>query len=73
MAVAGGAGSAGGDRMLDPYAVLSDHHLFDDEADHLLPLLDVQRLGRSVEALEEVIDAVGDLQQRFFVDLLDCQ
>lgn len=41
MGFAGGASPAEGDRMLDADALWSDHHLLDNEAEDLLPLLDV--------------------------------
>jgi len=59
--------------MPDAYRLFPQHYLLDDETKNLLSLLDVQHFGRSVEAFEEVADAVRDLQERFFVDLLDLE
>ena len=59
--------------MLDPDRSRSDQDLLDDESDDASTLLDVHGLGRDLEALQEIVDAVRDLQQRLFVDLLDIQ
>ena len=59
--------------MPDADRVLSDEYFLDDEPDHLLPLEDVQGLSRIAEPLQEIVDAVRDLEERFVVDLLGFQ